>query len=87
MSAGTEIPRFHVQPTGELYVGFPAPRPCPFCDGDLHGGIINSSGDGIVEPMMFKVCCDCCGAEGPTAMSALEAARLWNQRFWARRCG
>lgn len=57
--------------------GTPAPVPCPFCGTVELVAIEDCSCE---DTPSFHVNCDQCGAEGPIADSALEAATAWNAR-------
>lgn len=72
-------PGFHDHESGRRYEGFPAPLPCPFCGHLEYGGIVEvDCGEACDPRLTYHVQCDRCGAEGPSAMSAREAAEAWN---------
>lgn len=70
-----ESPRFHDHESGTPIDGLPDPLPCPFCGSRDFGGIVDTG----TPDRTFHVACDGCGADGPSAVSQLEAAEEWNK--------
>lgn len=63
--------RGFIDDVGELIVGSPTPRPCPFC---AEGTCVEVYPQGH----LYVAGCGNCGAEGPAGATKLEAAELWN---------
>jgi hypothetical protein len=57
---------------------FPRPAPCPHCGDPINDAEIRRSGSG------FYVWAVCCGAQGPRASTAIDAAKAWNRRHTVR---
>lgn len=67
------------RPTEARCAGSSGSRPCPFC-GDTRRPSIEELVMTYDPPNMWRAVCQCCGAEGPPAITRGIALVMWDER-------